>query len=69
MVFAAMDHQHKAAHRQYEFRVRRRMVEVVSGKDHATSALINARNSAHDFSVTLSPCMCSHSSYPGYWYM
>ena len=27
-------------------------------------ALINTRNSAHDFSVKLSPCMCSHSSCP-----
>ena len=32
-------------------------------------ALINTRNSAHDFSVKLSPCMCSHSNCPGCWHM
>ena len=44
-------------------------VEVASGKGHDT--IINTRNSAHDFSVKLSPCMCSHtdSSCPGCWHM
>ena len=40
---------------------------VASGEramDHET-ALRNARNLAHDFGVTLSPCMCSHVSCPG----
>ena len=31
------------------------VVEVASGKGHAQTALINAKNSAHDFSVKLSP--------------
>ena len=40
------------------------VVEVASGKHHV---LINARNSAHDFSVMLIPC--SHISCPGCWYL
>ena len=31
------------------------VVEVASGKGHAQTALINAKNSAHDFTVKLSP--------------
>ena len=46
------------------------VVEVTSGKSHAM-ALINVRISAHDFSVKLSSCICSHtdSSCPGCWLM
>ena len=33
---------------------------------HAQTALINARNLAHGFSVKLSPCMCSYISCPGW---
>ena len=37
------------------------VVEVTSGKCHlAWTALINATNSAHDFSVKLSPGVCSY---------
>ena len=35
------------------------VVEVASG--HAQMTLINAINSAHDFSVNLSPCICSQN--------
>ena len=43
--------------------------EVASGKSlscMAWTALINARNSAHDFIIKLSPCMCSYISCPGW---
>ena len=33
---------------------------------HLTTALINARNSAHDFSVKLSTSMCSYIGYSGW---
>ena len=36
----------------------------VAGHD-AQTAVINARNLAHDFGAKLSPCMCSHVSCPG----
>ena len=42
------------------------VVVVASGKGHAQTALINAGDSAHALSVKLSPCMCSHSSCPGW---
>ena len=46
------------------------VVEVASGKGHAyKTALIDDRNSVHDFSVKLSSSICSHtdSSCPGCW--
>ena len=33
---------------------------------HERYSIINTRNLAHGFSVKLSPCMCSHSSCPGW---
>ena len=68
LVCASMGYQWQAVHRQYKFPVTT-VVEVASGKGHSKTALINARNSAYDFSVKLRPCMCSHSSCPGCWYM
>ena len=45
----------------------RTVIEIASGtRGHVQTALINARNSAHDFGVKLSPCMCSHISGPGW---
>ena len=40
--------------------------EVASGKGHAQMALINARNSAHDFNVKLNPWLCSDISCSGW---
>ena len=50
-----MDHQRRAAHRQYKFNMDGHHA-TVSGKGHAWMALINTKNSAHGFSVELSPC-------------
>ena len=53
-VLRATDHERQAVHRQYKFRS---WSGRFRGKGHAQTALINARNSAHDFSVKLSPCI------------
>ena len=60
MVYGRTDLQHQAAHRPYKSYT---LVCDHSGKARAWMALINASNSAHDFSsVKLSLFICSHSS-------
>ena len=55
---AERDRQGQAAHRQYKLCM---VVGVASDIGHAQMMLISGRRSAHDFSVKLSQCLCSHS--------
>ena len=62
LLLAATDHQRQAAHR---------MSIMLSQVRAMHKRHINTRNSAHDLSVKLSPCICIHtdSSCPGCWYI
>ena len=67
LLHVATDYQQQATHRQYNFRSRLGRFKVrAMHKQH-----MYTRNSAHDLSVKLGPCICSHtdSSYPGCWHM
>ena len=69
LFLAATDHQWQAAHRQYKFRSRQWLKSLQVLAMHERHLAINTRNPAHDFSVKLSLCICSHtdSSCPGCW--
>ena len=72
LLLAATDHQHQTAHTGSTNSITTVVdSEVAPGKGHAKTILINIDNSAHDFSVKLSPCVCSHtdSSCPGCLHM
>ena len=59
LLLAATDHQWQTAHRHYKFRWQRWLTQrSLQVRD---MILINTRNSAHDFSVKLSPCICSQT--------
>ena len=63
LLLAATDYQWQTAHRQYKFQsqrwLTRRLLHV--------RATILARNSAHDFCLKLSPCVCSQID-SSYWH-
>ena len=67
LLHVATNHQQQATHRQYNFWSRLGCFQVrAMHKQH-----IYTRNSTHDLSVKLGPCICSHTdgSYPGCWHM